>query len=55
MTGIERSITLATDRRLRRILGTLPGRREESLLEVNARLMVLAIRDMRERTLAKGN
>lgn len=49
MTGIERSITLATDRRLRRILGTLPGRREESLLEVNARLMELAIRDMRER------
>jgi len=54
MTGIERSITLATDRRLRRILGTLPGRREESLLEVNARLMVLAIRDTRERALAES-
>ncbi|MFK4873686.1 TetR/AcrR family transcriptional regulator [Novosphingobium sp. ZW T3_23] len=49
MTGIERSITLATDRRLRRILGTLPGRREESLLEVNARLIELAIRDTRDR------
>jgi len=49
MTGIERSITLATDRRLRRILGTLPGRRDESLLEINARLMELAIRDTRER------
>ncbi|TCM21801.1 AcrR family transcriptional regulator [Novosphingobium sp. PhB165] len=49
MTGIERSITLATDRRLQRILGTLPGRREENLVEINARLMELAIRDTRER------
>ena len=53
MTGIERSITLATDRRLRRILGTLPGRRDESLLEINARLMELAIRDTRERAAAE--
>ncbi|TCM42139.1 TetR/AcrR family transcriptional regulator [Novosphingobium aerophilum] len=54
MTGIERSITLATDRRLHRVLGTLPGRREESLLEINARLIELAIRDTRERARAEG-
>ncbi|PEQ11876.1 hypothetical protein B2G71_15470 [Novosphingobium sp. PC22D] len=47
MTGIERSITLATDRRLHRMVGFGAQRDQVDVRNSVARLMELGIRDMR--------
>lgn len=47
MTGVERSITLHTDRRLHRIVGLGEQRDLEDILKAVARLMEIAIRDAR--------
>jgi AcrR family transcriptional regulator len=49
MTGVERSITVATDQALAEFIGRPFGGNEERFLRPGARLMELAIRDMRER------
>jgi AcrR family transcriptional regulator len=53
MTGIERTVTVATDRRLTGLFG--PDRRQEPdhYLRPEARLMELAIRDTRDRLAAE--
>lgn len=47
MTGVERSITLHTDRRLHRIVGYGAQRDQDDILRSVARLMEIAIRDAR--------
>ena len=47
MTGIERSVTLATDKRLPKLTGLPFDRGEDRYIESSARLLELAIRDMR--------
>lgn len=47
MIGIERSVTLATDRELRRLVNMSDELREDRYLVPGARLMELAIRDVR--------
>ncbi|MBB4860146.1 AcrR family transcriptional regulator [Novosphingobium chloroacetimidivorans] len=47
MTGIERSITLSTDKRLPKLTGLPFDRDEERYLSCSARLLEMAIRDMR--------
>ena len=50
MTGIERSITVATDQFLPKLIGRPFGGNEERFLKPGARLMEMAILDMRART-----
>ncbi|MCB2078479.1 MAG: TetR/AcrR family transcriptional regulator [Novosphingobium sp.] len=50
MTGIERSVTIATDRQLPEIMGWEASYDEFRFLEPGARLMEIAIRDVRDRT-----
>lgn len=47
MTGVERSVTLHTDRRLHRMVGLGEQRQNDDILRSIARLMELAIRDAR--------
>lgn len=47
MTGIERSITVATDQFLPKLIGRPFGGNDERFLRPGARLMEMAIRDMR--------
>jgi AcrR family transcriptional regulator len=47
MTGIERSVTLATDKRLPRLTGLPFDRGEDRYIASSARLLEMAIRDMR--------
>lgn len=47
MTGIERSITLSTDKRFPKLTGLPFDRDEERYLSCSARLLEMAIRDMR--------
>lgn len=47
MTGIERSITLVTDRELRQLVRMPPELNEERYLQAGARLLELAIEDAR--------
>jgi hypothetical protein len=47
MIGIERSVTLSTDRELRRLVKMSDEMREDRHLVPGARLMELAIRDVR--------
>lgn len=49
MTGIERTVTVATDDRLTTLIGGKRRRPEERYLRAEGRLMELVIRDMRER------
>lgn len=49
MTGIERTVTVATDDRLRSIVTLQVRRRPDHYIEPEARLMELAIRDTRQR------
>lgn len=49
MTGIERSITVATDQFLPQLIGQPFGEDEERFLKPSARMLELAIRDMRHR------
>lgn len=49
MTGIERTVTVATDPRLTGLFGEAARRHAEHYLRPEARLMELAIRDTRER------
>jgi AcrR family transcriptional regulator len=49
MTGIERTVTVATDAKLIDLFGATPRRDEDHYLVPEARLMELVIRDTRER------
>ena len=53
MTGIERTVTVATDPGLTGLFGEVPRRTDDHYLVPEARLMELAIRDTRERV-ARG-
>jgi hypothetical protein len=48
MIGIERSVTLVTDRELRKLVGIEPEMSEDRYLVPGARLMEFAISDARQ-------